>query len=96
VTPEPIELRVTRWKCAFCSRSWSRKPRAAEHLSACWKNPAARSCGTCRHYHEGEVGGWDEPGAPSGCDVGRAIWITPDGYTDLNVHPRDCAGWEAS
>ncbi len=84
---------VTRYRCAYCRRSWSKRPRTAEHAAKCWLNPDARSCGTCTNYHPGYDGGWDEPGAPSLCSEGLPVWITPDGYTDLRVHPRGCPSW---
>lgn len=96
LTPAPVELRVTRWKCPFCARSWSRKGRTVEHAELCWKNPAARSCGTCRNYDDGSLGGWEEPGCPPSCAAGCDVWVTPDGFTDLNVHPRLCDKWAAS
>ena len=46
----PIALVVTRWRCPFCPRSLSSKPRMVEHISKCWRNPAVRGCKTCKHF----------------------------------------------
>jgi hypothetical protein len=42
---EPIAVKVTRYRCPFCTRGWSSKKRAAEH------DPAKRNCKTCV-YHQ--------------------------------------------
>lgn len=50
---QPIEYTVRRFNCPFCrrySRS-SRKP-VADHMARCWRNPAVRSCITCRSFEQ--------------------------------------------
>ena len=49
-TAEPIAVKVTRYRCPFCRRSWSSRKRAADHIGRCWLNPEARGCKTCEHW----------------------------------------------
>jgi len=49
-TAQPIKYRVTRFRCPFCTRSRSSRKLIADHMARCWKNPAVRSCVTCRHF----------------------------------------------
>lgn len=49
-TVEPERIKVTRYRCPFCTRSRSRKQATVEHIARCWHNPAARSCKTCANY----------------------------------------------
>jgi hypothetical protein len=36
---EPREVIVSRWRCAFCSRGYSRRKLAVEHMEGCRENP---------------------------------------------------------
>lgn len=36
---EPREVTVKRYRCAFCPRGFSRRPRAVEHMTGCRLNP---------------------------------------------------------
>lgn len=66
---EPIAVKVTRYRCPFCTRGWSSKKRATEHIERCWHNPAKRNCKTCV-YHQPYVATKDVclPGALCACD----------------------------
>ena len=48
--PEPIPLRVLRYRCPFCARTASRPIRSRQHMARCWLNPEARGCKTCKHF----------------------------------------------
>lgn len=60
----PIPVRVTRYRCPHCARSYTRPVRTREHMARCWLNPAARGCKTCKNF--------EPPTAeePDYCDAG--------------------------
>ena len=66
---EPIVVKVTRYRCPFCSRSWSQRKRAADHVARCWRNPAVRACKTCVYFQPYHWEGEPVPGIPGavGC-----------------------------
>jgi hypothetical protein len=66
---EPEAIRVTRYRCPFCARSHSSRTRAVQHITRCWRNPAAHGCKTCAHYEPAEAGDWTigDLGAAEGC-----------------------------
>lgn len=70
---------TTRYRCAFCRRSWSSRTRANEHVRTCWKNPDQRSCKTCKHHLEAEPYGYEEPGADEWCEVTSEFVVGPAG-----------------
>jgi hypothetical protein len=91
--PEPVEMRVVRWRCSHCPRSWSRKSRTVEHIAQCWFNPANRSCKTCVHRIEpdSEYGYDTDEGCYAGVELERDP-VTPQ----LAILPLHCPKWEAS
>ena len=52
LTSEPRAITVTRWVCPHCHRGRARKAAIVEHMARCWRNAAARSCFTCRHFEQ--------------------------------------------
>ncbi len=65
--PEPVAIRVTRYRCPFCKNSSSRKAGIRPHIGRCWYNPDARACGTCRHCII-------DPEDGMACDLGRECY----------------------
>lgn len=49
---EPRVITVKRYVCPFCSRGHSKPVAAAAHIARCWKNPATRSCTTCKFFEQ--------------------------------------------
>ena len=47
VVVEAIAFKTTRYRCPFCSRSYSRRTSASKHIDRCWSNPEVRGCKTC-------------------------------------------------
>ncbi|MEU8682940.1 hypothetical protein [Streptomyces sp. NPDC048611] len=71
---QPVPLVVTRHQCPHCGRTWAKKAAATAHITRCWRNPATRSCKTCRHFAPPEEGPYPEhPGWPEQCDEGRSL-----------------------
>ena len=86
ITPvqvEPIAKRVSRFYCPFCGKGkWSRSA-AVQHLENCWRNPSARSCGTCSHRGSSDRSAiW--------CDIG-VNWRMPEGEDTKII--RQCESW---
>ena len=81
-------VKVTRWRCAHCRRTWAHRAGAEAHIGRCYKNPAARGCKTCGAYQPPERPDYATgyPGCRESCWAGVA-------FTDgrLNVH---CELWE--
>jgi hypothetical protein len=74
---DPIPVKITRYRCPFCTRSASRPARAREHIARCWYNPQARGCKTCRNYsrpYDGEEFGG---GGEEFCDAGISLTGRP-------------------
>lgn len=100
--PEPIVIRVTRYRCPFCRRSHSRRDGIRGHIKGCWHNPAARACGTCRHRDVYED---DDFECAAGLDpyVAETLTVADPGdarsgdvRTETRHHlVRGCPGWEA-
>ena len=84
---EPISRHVLRYFCPHCSTSRAHKPAMVAHIARCWRNPAARSCKTCRCYQPPEAPDYHDgyPGCPEGCDGGEDI------SGGLKTH---CTTWE--
>jgi hypothetical protein len=74
---EPIAVKVTRYRCPFCPRGWSRKSAAAVHVARCWNNPAVGNCKTCANFEREE----EACGCKPGCNWGN---------NDQPI-PEDCA-----
>ena len=56
---EPIAFTATRYRCPHCRRGYSQKAAAVKHLARCFRNPAVRSCKSCRFYEPpDETGFW--------------------------------------
>jgi hypothetical protein len=74
-TPEPVELRVVRYRCPYCTRSRSKKAATVEHIARCWHNPETRACKTCVNYEPADPDGPypEHPGWPATCGVERDI-----------------------
>lgn len=89
----PLERQVTRYGCPYCGRSRSKRSTIASHMARCWKNPRARTCGTCEHHiprSKGEAPDfWS--GYPGSPPEPRACAADVD--NDLEM-PRACAQWE--
>lgn len=78
MTAEPIALHVTRYKCPFCTNSYSKKSAAETHIARCWHNPGARGCKTCVHFQPHETGPYPEhPGFPEDCAIGHDLATGP-------------------
>lgn len=85
---------VKRYGCPHCRRWRSSEPRTQSHMARCWKNPDARSCGSCVNHlppTKGENAEWNtgypgSPPEPRSCDAD----------IDNNTYgmPRDCPSWE--
>lgn len=104
---EPIPVRVTRYRCPFCSRTRSNKSRTREHIARCWENPDAKGCMTCRHFLPGDGADFATgyPGSEESCQrlvslagrppcgtcVGGEIWIGVEPEAQRSVCP-DCKG----
>jgi len=93
----PIAVVVTRYRCPFCPRSLSSKTRMVDHIGKCWRNPAVRSCKTCKHFvreeGEPEVGLPDIEDCEAGVDLrgGCATcgYVPPSGENSCPEHPLD-------
>ena len=89
-------IRVTRWRCPSCRKSWSSKATAEEHAVRCWLDPANRACKTCKHHHPGDHWTWEEPPAPECCVVGVDMCVDRYGEpTELPVVQAGCPMWES-
>ncbi|AVH59956.1 MULTISPECIES: hypothetical protein [Streptomyces] len=70
----PIPVVVTRHQCPFCRITRAKRPAMVAHIGRCWRNPAARSCKTCRHFEPPEDGPYPEhPGWPESCTQERDL-----------------------
>jgi hypothetical protein len=67
---EPIARKVTRWVCPFCSRGRAKRAATLEHMTRCYRNPAARACLTCSLYVPPSGDGIIEPFSPEYCQTG--------------------------
>lgn len=90
MTAEPVALRVTRWKCPFCTRARASKAATVEHIGRCWSNPEVRSCKTCRHY---EVTGGFCDGDPM-CNCPPAEEICHAGIRLTGDVEVGCPAWQ--
>lgn len=97
VTPEPVRAVVVRWRCPFCSRSHSDRPRTRRHMERCWLNPANRSCKTCAFfsidYDEPDVG---YVGVGEQCGKGLPPQAPSESRPDRMTFPLHCSGWALS
>lgn len=96
---EPVVLKVTRYRCPFCTRSRSSKAAIRPHIPRCWHNPAGRGCGICEHYLPAYDGSYDEPGEPEGCAIDLSPQVPASDEDrkhtgDEYVTVRNCPGWE--
>lgn len=85
----PIEIRVKRYKCPGCKRSYSSKPYAAAHLQTCQRIEANHGCKTCALFCQPirpSVTDPNDRGEPAGCSDGIDL---KDG---LRIN---CEAWEA-
>ena len=64
---EPIAVRVTRYRCPFCSRGHASRSRARDHVARCWLNPENRGCKTCAHHQPFGFEGHCIPGVACIC-----------------------------
>jgi hypothetical protein len=88
------ERQVTRYSCPYCRRSRSKRRAVADHMFSCWKNPSAKSCGSCEHHlpsEKGESAEWSSgypgsPGHPRACGLG---------IDNAEAMPRQCPSWAA-
>jgi hypothetical protein len=46
----PIVEQATRYRCPHCRKSYAHRATAHRHMVRCFRNPAVRSCKTCRHF----------------------------------------------
>lgn len=94
---EAIAFKTTRYKCPFCSRSYSRRTPANRHIDRCWRNPAVRGCKSCAwhiiHDAEPEVGlPADEfCNAPKHHDLSNGLRTNCDDYRPA-VNPNQMKG----
>lgn len=97
VVAEPVRSVVVRWRCPFCGRSHSDRPRTRTHMARCWQNPDNRSCKTCAFfefdYDEPDVG-W--VGAGEVCRKGLIPQVPSETRPDRLTFPLHCPSWEAS
>lgn len=98
VTHEPVRAVVVRWRCPFCGRSHSDRPRTRRHMERCWFNPAAKSCKTCRFFQPAISDCAGTPGCGCGneelCHKGLAVAVPTELRPDRMTFPLHCAGWE--
>lgn len=92
MSAEPVAIKVTRYRCPTCRRSWSSKKRTAEHAAMCAHAPENRACLTCEHFDPGEDATYEEPGHPEGCAQGLDVRhdVEP-GFAGRIT--RDCPSW---
>ncbi|MFC4006542.1 hypothetical protein ACFOY2_04875 [Nonomuraea purpurea] len=93
----PIQIKVTRYACPFCSRARAKKTATAAHIGRCWLNPANRTCRTCRHFDAAFAGEWCFPGRPCSCNEGGAsceVGVDLPGFEGLPVV--DCPLWQTA
>jgi late competence protein required for DNA uptake (superfamily II DNA/RNA helicase) len=50
-----VTTEITKYKCDFCKREYSKNRRAAYHESMCYHNPARRACVNCAHFTKNGV-----------------------------------------
>lgn len=92
---EPTPVKVTRYRCPSCGRTYSGRSGAREHMSRCWYAPENRGCKTCIHFDRGshaepEVG---YPGTEEGVPQGRRP-VRPPGVREVRGARRDVQhGW---
>ena len=67
---EPVVLRVTRYRCPFCTHARAAKAATIAHIGRCWNNPAARACKTCLFYDYEPTGERCFPEYPCNCNEG--------------------------
>jgi hypothetical protein len=91
----PVAITVTRHRCPFCPRSWSKRPAAVAHIGRCWKNPANRSCKTCVHFQEERVSS-DQciPGRDCGCNSWPEACTHQGGPEELAGPVTGCSLWQ--
>lgn len=100
-----IRYDTTRYRCPHCRRSYAHQKTADKHIVRCFRNPAVRSCKTCRFYSLD----FDGFGCGAGVDVSGAFcpvcgsgWVQPDGPVCEHVDAKSvynlrvqCDLWEA-
>lgn len=86
---EILAVRVLRYQCPHCLRTWAKKAAAGRHAARCFKSQAARGCKTCALWQPKEKGDgtpYGYPGTPESCGAGE----------DLSGRLKfDCPKWEA-
>jgi hypothetical protein len=45
-----IPVKVTRYKCPFCSKSRSSRKAAQTHVDSCWMDRVNHACKTCDNF----------------------------------------------
>lgn len=65
----PIAIKVLRFQCPFCRRSWAHKSAAERHVGRCWLDPQNRACKTCRNHQPPHDGGPCVAGRPCPCNI---------------------------
>lgn len=79
------EVTVKRYRCDFCPKGLASKSAMRNHESQCWKNPAAKSCGSCAHFEP-----FSYPDEPEYCAIeadSMGEWATG------KPKPRQCHSW---
>ena len=95
MTAVAIAVRVTRFRCPFCRKSWSSKAAANAHVPTCWMDPGNRACKTCEHHVPAESGGcYERPGCgcqdvEEHCDAGVDMTHTEHVWTRAGDPPEE-------
>ncbi|MGQ4733461.1 hypothetical protein ACUN3E_38105 [Streptomyces sp. Ju416(a)] len=93
----PTPLVVTRHQCPHCRRyTRASLTRVQQHMAACWKNPAARTCKTCVYHQEESIdpGHYCHPGMRCRCNDWDEACTHPEGPEDYTFPVTGCPLWE--
>jgi hypothetical protein len=72
---------VTKYQCYYCTKSWVSLSRAEKHENECLRNPAVKSCSTCRNAIT------YLPDSPPWCNALNKPIFVP------GVQVRSCGAW---
>jgi hypothetical protein len=86
------EIRVTRYRCEGCRRSWSDRSAAVKHKARCWKHEDNKGCGSCvyaqKYYEDGSV--------MHSCALDLDTASVETGYTILTINCPSWSSWAES
>lgn len=94
-----MPVKVTRYKCDYCKKTYTRSYSAYQHGLGCYYNPKNRTCRTCKYNEEQSYTVYNRHhgGDPGSTDFGLKVMICANGDYVGSEDPNefDCELWEA-